>query len=325
MEIRGRLAMNSVLDLSIVFATCRRADTLQPMLDRMCMLNSRGISWEILIVDNADDPATRALAENYTQRLPVHYSVETRPGKNFALNSVVDAVRGDLVLFTDDDILPEVDWLQEVKAGTERWPDCNVFGGRILPHLPDPDAKIPFEDSFFMRCAYVIADWDLPEGYYPEAQENGCVWGPNMVIRRCVFDKGYRFNTSVGPNGTDYIMGSETELTGRLFKAGMKAVYLPGSLVYHQIRKEQLDYRWLCGRYYRFGRYAAYRSREITAVYWFGVPRYLYKSLALMWIGLLLTGPVRDVFRRRYLEYKFLRGQIDQFRLHRRSGIETAG
>ena len=316
--------MNTVLDLSIVFATCKRPDTLRPMLDRMCALNTRGISWEILVVDNANDQETRTLVENYTQRLPILYSIETRPGKNFALNSVIDRVKGELVVFTDDDILPDVDWLQEVKSGAARWPACDVFGGRILPHLPDPHEKIRYEDSFFVRCAYVIADWDLPEGFYPEVQENGSVWGPNMVIRRRVFDEGYRFNTSIGPSGKDYIMGSETELTGRLFKAGMKAVYLPKGLVYHQIRKEQLDYCWLCDRFYRFGRGAAYKSREINAVYWFGVPRYLFKSLAIMWIGLLLAGPVRDVFRRRYLEYQFLRGQIDQFRLHHRSGIEPA-
>jgi len=308
-----------MLDLSIVFATCRRSETLQPMLDRMCMLNTRGISWEILIVDNADDPETRVLVENYAQRLPIHYSVEARPGKNFALNSVIDRVKGELVLFTDDDILPEPDWLQEVRSGAARWPECNVFGGRILPQLPDPDATIQYKDSFFMRCAYVIADWDLPEGLFPDVQENGGVWGPNMVIRRCVFDKGYRFNTSIGPSGKEYIMGSEAELTLRLFEAGMKAVYLPKTLVYHQIRKEQLEYRWLCDRYYRFGRGAAYKSRGIQGVYWFGVPRYLYKSLARMWISLLLAGPVRAVFRRRYLDYKFLRGQIDQFRLQSRS------
>lgn len=315
--------MNSDLDLSIVFATCKRLDTLQPMLERMCVLNTRGISWEILVVDNANDHGTRTLIENYTQRLPIHYYVETRPGKNFALNSVIERVKGDLVMFTDDDILPDADWLQEIKSGAVRWLDCNVFGGRILPCLPSSDSKIQYEDSYFMRCAYVIADWDLPEGYYPEVQENGSVWGPNMAIRRCVFDKGYRFNTSIGPSGNDYIMGSETELTRRLFNAGMKAVYLPKSLVYHQIRKEQLGYRWLCDRYYRFGRGAAYKSREINAVRWFGVPRYLYKSLAFMWIGLVLAVPVRDVFRRRYLEYKYLRGQIDQFRRASHAGNRT--
>ena len=312
--------MNSALNLSVVFATCKRLDTLQPMLDRMCVLNMRGISWEILVVDNANDPDTRVLIENYTRRLPLHYYVETRPGKNFALNSVIERVRGDLVLFTDDDILPDAEWLQEIKAGAARWLECDIFGGRILPYLPDPEEKIQYEDSYFMRCAYVIADWDLPEGYYPEGQKNGSVWGPNMAIRRRVFDKGYRFNTSIGPSGKDYIMGSETELTGRLFNEGMKAVYLPKSLVYHQIRKEQLDYRWLCDRYYRFGRGAAYKSREMKAIRWFGVPRYLYKSLVFKWIGLLLAGPVRDVFRRRYLEYRFLRGQIDQFRSASQTG-----
>jgi len=294
------------------------------MLDQMCMLDSQGLSWEILVVDNADDPETREVVENYVQRLPIHYYIETRAGKNFALNSVIDRVKGNLVLFTDDDILPAVDWLHEVTSGADRWPECNVFGGRILPHLTNADDEIPYQDSFFMRCAYVIADWDLPEGFFPDVQENGSVWGPNMMVRRCVFDEGFRFNTSVGPSGKSYIMGSETELTRRLFNAGMKAVYLPNALVYHQIRDEQLEYRWLCNRYYRFGRGAAYQDQGMHAVYWFGVPRYLYKELLRMWGSLLMAVPVRAAFRRKYLEYVFLKGQIDQFRLQNRSESEAA-
>jgi GT2 family glycosyltransferase len=314
-----------MLDISVIFATCKRIDTLQPMLERMCALDCSGIEWEILVVDNANDPATRALVDGYKNHLPLMYFVEAMPGKNFALNSVIEKAMGELVLFTDDDILPEHDWLQEVKAGAARWPQHNVFGGRILPHWPGSKVNVPDDKHFYVQCAYVIADWDMEEGLYPDVGENGLVWGPNMVVRRCVFEMGYRFNTSVGPKGKDYVMGSETEFTRRLFKSGMKAVYLPGSLVYHQIRASQLERKWLYERTYRLGRGEAYKNRHRSAVFWFGVPRHLYRAIGRVWIKKHLNRFKPGEYRRFALEYAILRGQIDQYRSQNRLGARQSG
>lgn len=41
-----------------------------------------------------------------------------------------------------------------------------------------------------------------------------------MAIRRKMFDAEHRFDTSVGPKGKNYVMGSETKFTSRLHKVG---------------------------------------------------------------------------------------------------------
>ena len=109
------------------------------------------------------------------------------------------------------------------------------------------------------------------------------VAGPNMAIRRRVFEQGYRFDPEVGPSGGDYAMGSETDLTVRLGEAGFKVWFCPEAVVEHFIRAHQIEPKWILERAIRFGR-GTYRRRLQRQVerprLWFGVPRYLYRQIA---------------------------------------------
>jgi GT2 family glycosyltransferase len=167
-----------------------------------------------------------------------------------ACNRAVSEARGDLLVFTDDDVIADPGWLIELWEGASRWPARAVFGGRILPRWPAgcrPDVRHPF-----LRHAYAIADWDRPEGGYAA----GYVFGPNMAIRARLFRSGWCFRPDIGPDSTEtYVPGGETELLRRLEQAGFPPVYLPRALVFHQIRAERPQMPWLYGRAFRKGRW----------------------------------------------------------------------
>lgn len=244
-------------DLSVIFSTFGRPRMLAETLAYFRALDTRGIRWELLVVDNKDDAETGRVLESFGASLPIRGMVETRPGKNAALNHALDRARGQLVVFTDDDVTPEPEWLREVSAGAARWPGHEVFGGRILPDFGglEPDPRID-PDHRFTKSAYVIADWDEPEGEYHIVR----VWGPNMAVRASVFEAGHRFDENIGPSGTSYVMGGETEFLERIARAGARAVYLPEAVVRHRIRPEQLSLEWIEGRAFRYGRSDAYRQ-----------------------------------------------------------------
>lgn len=263
------------MNISVILATYNRNDILSVTLNSFVELVVPQISWELIVVDNAGNAATKDLVSSFNGKLPVTYLVETKKGKNNALNAAIACAKGELYVFTDDDIIATSEWLTEMWEGAKRWPNHSVFGGRILPHLP-AGKEIPIREHFFSQGAYVIADFGIPEGVYSA----GKVWGPNMAIRSNIFSSGYSFNTSVGPDGSSaYIMGSETELTKRLEEGGYASIYLPKPLVYHQIREEQLELDWLYGRAFRAGRGAANIQNEVGFPLVFGVPRYLFRQL----------------------------------------------
>ncbi len=264
------------MDISIVLATYKRPEILHRTLESFSYLDGEGIQWEVLVVDNAGDAATESEVKAWLSKIPIIYLVELKKGKNNALNHAIPLIKGELVVLADDDILAHKNWLNAICEGASRWPDHKVFGGRILPDWPvgfePPDMQNPY-----LAGAYGVADWSQ-EDCLIQADE---IFGANMVVRRELFEEGWRFNGNVGPSaGTIYRMGSETELLLRLAEVGYQFIYLPTALVYHQIRPEQMNLKWLKNRAYRAGlSRVCLDQKKHKFPELFGVPRYLLRMV----------------------------------------------
>jgi glycosyltransferase involved in cell wall biosynthesis len=250
------------MKVSIIMATYNRNALLKQTLQGMVDMDVTGLDWEVLVVDNAGNDDTARISELFSSSIPLKFLVEKAPGKNNALNAALGHADGDLIIFTDDDVIPDKAWVISLIAAASRWAEADLFGGCILPKFPQGMTVPSIDDSVFMRIAYVISKEDIEEGEIPA----GKIWGPNMMVRRRVFDQGLRFNTNIGPKGSNYVMGSETEFLRRANDAGHTAVYVPSALVYHQIRPEQLTHSWLYGRAYRWGRTLAFNDQSETTL-----------------------------------------------------------
>ncbi|GJL65563.1 MAG: hypothetical protein NPIRA05_05340 [Nitrospirales bacterium] len=297
------------MDISVVFATSRRQEILRKTLSSFCEMESDGLQWEILLVDNADEQETKTIVEEFSQKLPLSYLVELRVGKSFALNTAIPKVMGQVCLITDDDIIADRQWLVNTWNGVQRWPNHFLFGGKILPQYPQGLISVDVEHRL-VRGAYTVADWNKEEG---ECKAT-LIYGPNTIVRSEVFHRGFLFNTDIGPNTKDYIMGQDTEFVFRLEAAGYPAVYLPDSIVHHQIRPEQLTLPWLYKRVYKSGRSFAYLSGLPQVPTLFGVPRYMYKMLLSAYFGYLGSWfSSKKVRYSKKLEYLYRKGMFYQY------------
>lgn len=246
------------MKVSIIMATYNRNELLIQTLQGLMDMDTTGLYWEIIVVDNAGNAETSSVCKSFAASIPLKFLVEKAPGKNNALNSALSHAAGELIIFTDDDVIPDRDWVKSLIEAAGHWKTADLFGGRILPKFPDGMIAPKIDIPNFIETTYVIADRDIEEGEFPA----GDIWGPNMMVRRHLFDQGLRFNTDIGPTGNSYVMGSETEFLHRVGNAGHIAVYVPSALVYHQIRPEQLTHSWLFGRAFRLGRGRAYLDRS---------------------------------------------------------------
>lgn len=301
------------MDISVILATYNRDIILKNTLDSFTNIDLQNLKWEVIVVDNAVRPHTEQLVNEYKTRLPVTYLSEATPGKNAALNKALPMVKGDILVFTDDDIIAQPNWLTELYNGVNRHPEFDMFGGTIKPSYPkiEIDSKINLSHHS-IRDALVITNPEFKEGPIRPGQ----IWGPNMAIRRKIIDRGFTFNPNIGPNGADYVMGSETEFLIRANKAGYKSAFLPDAVVFHQIREEQLTLEWLAGRAFRHGKGNAQNSALPRCKFWCGAPRYLYKK-ALIHKFYMLLNKLRHQHSRffsHFVRYNFIKGQIYQYK-----------
>lgn len=263
--------------LSVVMPTFNRAAMLRQTLQAFCRLDV-DVDWEILVIDNGSSDATaNVVAEVNADALPLRYLYESRQGKNHANNLGIEHARGSILVFCDDDITPNPDWLQQIVASTERWPNHVFFGGRVLPQFP-PNTYQFIRYCDFSSYVYAIQDLEIPEGEYPVAASPN---GPNCWVRAKVFQDGMRYDGSIGPKGRGRVSGSELEFFTRLAAEGHRPIYVPSATVHHRIQPSQTTFSYLLRRSFASGRgHARIFGFPSECQRLAGVPRYLYRELA---------------------------------------------
>ena len=200
---------------TVLFASHNGSSTLPAMMEAFTRLEPPAGGFKIIAVDNASTDHTGEILSRYQSWLPLTILSQPARGKNKALNFAIPALAGDLVVFTDDDVMPEFDWLIRLRGAAAEHPEYDIFGGRITPHWIEEPPGWLF-DLLPSAMAYALTDEHLETGPISA----GLVWGPNMALRARVFADGSRFNEAIGPGPGQYIMGGETEFTLRLQNRG---------------------------------------------------------------------------------------------------------
>lgn len=227
---------------------------LRQTLEAMALVDLDGLAVQFVVVDNNSTDETPRVLESFASRLPLIPLFEPRSGKNFALNHALDSAElGDIVVFTDDDIVPRRDWLQQVAAASTRWPDYAVFGGKIEPLWPE-GIGVPewaLRNDAISSTMFAVQNLGDEDRAYAV---NELPFGPNMWVRKCVFEGGRRFDGNIGPRPGSYKMGSETSFLLQLRHDGYDAVYAHGACVGHHVQARLLTEDGLVARFIRSGR-----------------------------------------------------------------------
>jgi GT2 family glycosyltransferase len=234
-------------DVTVLMTTRDRADLLRSTLSALGRQRVSGLNWELIVVDNGSRDQTSAVLARAGAELPLTVLLEPRPGKAVALNTAFPHVRAPLVLLTDDDVDPCVDWIRTYVDASTRWPDHRVFGGPIQPLFP-PHAPQWLREHPYIAPAFARFMPALPEGPMTLLP-----FGPNTAVRRQVLGS-LRLSPEIGPRGRSYPMGTDTELVRRILKAGEQVIYVPSAFVGHRVRTEQLRTAWLMQRAFNLGR-----------------------------------------------------------------------
>lgn len=227
---------------SVVIATRERADRLAHALDSM--LAQDHPDFEIVVVDNAPvTDATRVLVERkYAER--VRYVTEPVPGLAVAHNTGLAAARGDVVAFTDDDVVADPRWLTELTAPFAADPGLGCATGLILPARLRTPAQVLLEShggfaKGFTPRTYDPAGPPSDEPLFPfTAGRFGS--GANMAFRTGVLRAVGGFDPATGA-GTLARGGDDLYGFVRVLAQGHRLHYTPRALVWHHHRETWQD------------------------------------------------------------------------------------
>lgn len=263
--------------LSVLMATHNGADTISRSLEAMSALKVPPGGWELVVVNNASTDDTERRILEWRDRLPLRYILETRLGKSFAINTGLEQVTGELIVMTDDDVLPDSDWLLEWHRAAAALPQCDILGGAIVPSFDSPVPAWMPDD-----CGSVLFGATQP---HPEGEIGPVnVYGANMTIRRRIRDEGWKLGEEflVGKNG---LMGEDADFVRRLSEAGHKVGFVPTARIHHMVHNDQLSWWWIQKRFFRHARamFMLDDVRQVGDRLEFSFPRWrIWRSIGLL-------------------------------------------
>jgi glycosyltransferase involved in cell wall biosynthesis len=265
--------------ISVIVATRDRAPLLKSTLEALCAQVSPGCPVEILVADNGSIDETRQVVRAAAREstIPVTYLTETRAGKSHALNTAVEHARGDLLVFTDDDVLPSPKWLLAYALAFSET-GADYAAGRILPLW---EATPPRWLTPPLHGVLAVADGGQQRLILQGVQDEIMPIGANMAVRRHVLDRIGGWNPNLGKLKDTLRTGEDHEFALKLLAAGFAGVYEPDAYVLHRVPAERLRLGYFLRWCYSNGRIEAGLEHEYpsTTNYLLRVPGYLWRRM----------------------------------------------
>lgn len=207
------------VDVSVIVCTRNRSEAMRRLLEQLeHLVVPAGVRWELIVVDNASTDDTAARLASVRTSLPMRVVREGVPGLSRARNSGIAAARGDLLLFTDDDCLPDAHWLATISEEFASAPSLGVLGGRV--------------ELFDLRDRPTTTRTSRERGKISAAFNLDAIIGCNLAFRRSALAVIGPFDVGLG-GGTGAGAGEDVDVVYRSLRAGLRVEYSPDALVYH--------------------------------------------------------------------------------------------
>jgi O-antigen biosynthesis protein len=230
---------------SVVVCTRDRPEQLRSSLE--ALLAQAYPAYEIVVVDNAPtSTATHELVARLTAEhgARLRYVREDRAGLSRARNQGLLHAGGEIVAYTDDDVVPDPHWLAELVKGFQQAPDVACVTGLTLPAELEAPAQAWFEQfgGFglgFTGRTYRAGDaaGDRSPGVhllpYAAGQYGS---GNNMAFKADFLRSIGGFDPALGP-GTVAQGGEDLAALFQVIDGGHALRYEPRALIFHIHRR----------------------------------------------------------------------------------------
>ncbi len=260
------------VDVSVVVVTYNSREVVRGCIDSV-RAHTRGVSYELVVVDNASPDGTGAeVARVYPDVRVLHRA--RNDGLSAAINDGVAASSGTYIASLNPDVRFEDDVLATLAGYLRAHPDVGI----VAPQIRDDDCALQlsccafpgYSTAIFSRYSlltrllpgnrfsrrYLMSDAD-----HDAVRDVDWVSGAALMLPRTVFD-------AVGGWDAGYFMFSEdVDLCRRVHDAGWRVVYNPRAVVRHTIGvSKHPTARLILARHQSMWRYYRKHMRRNAAV-----------------------------------------------------------
>lgn len=317
------------LDASVIICTRNRAQSLaRTLASATLLIIPHAATWEVIVVNNGSSDDTDDICKSFQTRLPIRVVHERCPGLSNARNRGIGEARGRYIIWTDDDVTVQRNWMTAYLGAFSRFPDGAFFGGKITPLLEEPAVKW-FRETAQDVLSFVVAARDF--GSEPIAFANGQLpFGANYAIRT-VDQRAFAYDPELGVAPGRARVGEETAVMQALLNSGAKGYWVPDAEVLHHIGLSRQTEQYVRQYFSAQGETDALRDATRARAPILSVPRWIWIKVIKSYVAYVLyrqfTPSSKWVRRLTYCGYflGYLRYYQNAVRSSRRSGMIDSG
>jgi len=221
--------ISDIIKYSIIVPTFNRVERLRGLIDSLKKQTIPKSEYEIIIVNDGSTDSTPLLLEKEASTCK-HILLENN-GPAYARNRGAKEAKGSILVFTDDDVIVPVDWLERIgeilfDAGID------AIGGSVKNCI-DSTIAAAYNDMLL----YLLEKYNQDKVYF--------LLTNNFACRKIVF------NTLGGFDERLTIGSEDREFVTRLTTSKYQVEYVPGLKIEHYHNFTLWSF---CKHHFRFGR-----------------------------------------------------------------------
>jgi glucosyl-dolichyl phosphate glucuronosyltransferase len=243
--------MNNQPLITVAICTFNRANYLADTLACLSGQTADPNLFEVIVIDNNSTDNTGEVCNRFCRDVrnqSFRCFKESNQGLSHARNRAVREALADSILFIDDDVILENDFVSEALNCLQSYPEASCAGGRIFVSFDDGDPGwIPGE----LMPMFGLHDLG---GEVKKYSSRNFPRGGNMLIKKMVFEACGMFDVDLGRKGKTLLGSEEKAFFERARSAGFNLYYWPDMILKHRIGSSRLDQTYLKNQSVGIGR-----------------------------------------------------------------------
>lgn len=263
--------------VSIIIPTYNRAHSIIYTLDSFLSQDYQNDKYEIIVCDNNSTDNVKEIVLGYVSKYGesrIRYMFEGRQGVHYARNTAAKAAKGDILYFTDDDMLAEPDLLTQLIPVFKYNNRVGCATGKVLPKW---EAEPPKWIKKYCNNSLLSLN-DLGRRTFIRNYDVG-VYSCHEAIRREAFFETGGFHPEYTKDV--YLGDGETGLNQDIIRNGWKMAYIGKSVIYHMIPSGRMTQRHINKVMSNNGNASSYREYRKKAFTRKDLPKKYIKYLSM--------------------------------------------
>ncbi|MFN0072760.1 MAG: glycosyltransferase family 2 protein [Chloroflexota bacterium] len=231
--------------LSITVPTYNRVDNLRRLIHGLVAQTCPSTEFEVIIVDDGSTDATASFLGSLNPPFALRVIHQSNGGPAAARNRAIQEAVGSIVLFLDDDVIPDPGLVSAHLEAQTRGPRSVVVGPMLAPHgLPRPAWVRWEEDKLAEQYRDLLAGRYAcsPRQFYTA----NASLSRDMLLDAGGFDPAFK-------------RAEDVELAYRLREGGATFVFAPDAKIVHVPSR---SFEAWCRTPYQYGRYDVAMHRD---------------------------------------------------------------